>query len=295
MRNVLAVLLAALAALSGASAWGGSVIDQALMQPQTLHSTLGPLIDNKDVRAMLVTRVKAQVVERMPGGVVPKRASKLVDAAITQATDAMLDDPQVKQAWLDSLDESRELYVQRVRQEGGNAGRVEVVMDPLATLAAQHVADALSSTGVKISPPKSVTWRLDENISEISPVASIAVPGTQLVVHQSQYWLWYAVVGGVLMLLALLAAKRRAVAVVTAGVVGGAAGLVGVWAAGLVGDVAGGSGNAVVSSAAGSIAELIRQTSLPVAVAGGGLFVLGVVMLIIGGVMNRRRSVDFAV
>lgn len=168
-------------------------------------------------------------------------------------------------------------------------------MDPLATLAAQHVADALSSTGVKISPPKSVTWRLDENISEISPVASIAVPGTQLVVHQSQYWLWYAVVGGVLMLLALLAAKRRAVAVVTAGVVGGAAGLVGVWAAGLVGDVAGGSGNAVVSSAAGSIAELIRQTSLPVAVAGGGLFVLGVVMLIIGGVMNRRRSVDFAV
>lgn len=295
MRNVLAVLLAALAALSGASAWGGSVIDQALTQPQTLHSTLGPLIDNTDVRAMLSTRVKAQVVERMPGGVVPKRAEKIVNAAIKKATDAVLDDPQVKQSWLDSLDASRELYVQRVRQEGGNAGRVEVVLDPLATLAAKHVAGALSSSGVKVKAPTSVTWRLDESISEISPVAGIVVPGTQLVVHQSQYWQIYAIAAVALMLLALLAATRRAIAVVTAGVVGGAAGLVGVWVAGLVGGVSDGNGNPVMSAAAGSLGELIRQTSFPVAVAGGALFVLGVVMLIIGGVLNRRRSVDFAV
>ncbi|RKW71531.1 hypothetical protein [Galactobacter caseinivorans] len=295
MRNVLAVLLAALAALSGASAWGGSVIDQALTQPQTLHSTLGPLIDNQDVRAMLATRVKAQVVERMPGGVVPKRAAKLVDAAAKRATDAVLDDPQVKQSWLDSLDESRELYVQRVRKEGGNAGRVEVVLDPLATLAATHVSDALNSTGVKIKAPSNVTWRLDEDISEISPVASLAVPGTQLVVHQSQYWLIYAIVAAALMLLALLAAKRRAVAIFTAGVVGGAAGLVGVWVAGLVGGVAEGNGNAVAGAAAGSLGTLMRETSFPVALAGAALFVLGVVMLIIGGVVNRRRSVDFAV
>lgn len=293
MRNVLAVLLAALAAISGASAWGGWVVDKTLTQPETVQSTLGPLIDDPGVRAMVSTRVKAQVIERLPGGVVPKKAEKVVGAAVTKATNSVLDDQEVRAAWLEALDESRKLYVHRVREEGASAGRIEIVLDPIANLAAKHITDALSGIGLKIKAPPTASWRLDEDISDVSPLASLVVPGTQLVVNQSQYWLGYAIASAVLMLLALLAALRKAVAVITAGVVAGVAGLVGVWLAGIVSSVAGGGNNAVMQSAGSAISELIRGTSYPVALTGGGLILFGIVMLIIGGVRRRRRSVDY--
>lgn len=294
MRNVLAVLLAALAAIAGASAWGGSVADRTLTQPETVQSTLGPLIDDAGVRSMLATRVQAQVVSRLPGGVIPKNAKTVVEGVIKKATDAVLDDPGVKQAWNESLDESRKLYVTRVRDEGGSAGRIEVVLDPLATLAASHVSEAIKGLGIPVKAPGNVSWKLDQNISDISPLASLTVPGLQLVVTQSKHWAWYGVAGGVLMLLALLAARRRAVPVVTAGVIGGTAGLVGLWAAGLVKNIAGAASNPVMTAAAGSVAEVIRATSVPIAVAGAAVLVLGIVMLIIGAARNRRASVDLS-
>ncbi|RII43465.1 hypothetical protein [Galactobacter valiniphilus] len=293
MRNVLAVLLAALAAISGASAWGGSVVDKALTQPETVRSTLGTLIDDQGVRAMIGTRVKAQVVERLPGGVIPKKLEKVVDTAITAATNGVLEDPKTREAWLTSLDRSRELYVQRVRDEGGSAGRIEVVLDPLATLAAQHVASGLTSAGIKVQAPATVAWRLDQNIGDISPLASLSVPVLQLSVSQSEHWGWYALAAVVLMALALLSAKKRGIPVVTAGFVGGSAGVVGLWASGVVGGIGSAASNPIMAAATSSIAGVVNSTSQPVAIAGGALFVLGIVMLIIGAAVRRRRSVDW--
>jgi len=293
MRNVLAVLLAALAAIAGASAWGGSVADKALTEPTTIQQTLGGLIDDDGVRSMVATRVKAQLVERLPDGVIPEKLATAVEKTVQRASDAVLDDPSMRQAWLDSLDASRQLYVQRVREEGGSAGRVEVVLDPVATVVAGHVTDAISSLGIEVSPAKTVPWRLDQTIGDISPLAALSVPLMKLVTVQSEHWFWYGVAAAVLALLALLAARRRAVAVLAAGFVAGAAGLVGIWGAGVVAGLGGAAPNPILAAAAGSVGELVRSTSTPVAWTGVVVLILGIVMMIIGGTRARRRSLDF--
>lgn len=293
MRNVLAVLLAVLAALAGASAWGGSVANRALTQPSVVQEQFGPMIDQPAVRSMVATRVNAQLIQALPGGVVQEKLKEPVKKASEKVTNAVLDDPEVRAAWLRSLDATRAQYVQRVREEGGSAGRVEVVLDPLSDLVAGHITDALKTLGVKDAPTVHTSWRLDNNIGQAVPVAGLAVPVMQLVVTQSEHWPMYALAGLVLFALALLVASRRVVPFVAAGFVGLLAGAVGVASGGILGGAGGGLNNAVMSLALKGMGEEITATSIPVVIGGGVLLVVAIVMAVIGRSRRNRASLDW--
>lgn len=292
MRNVLAVLLAAVAALCGASAWGGFTIDKVLTQPETVQESFGPLIEDAGVRDMVATWVHGETVSQLPGGVIPKQLDSVVEKVIDRATDSVLDDPSVQQSWNDSLEETREQYTRQVRQEDGSAGHVEMVLDPFANLASQKVVDALQAAGIQANAPQDRTWRLEYELSDVSPLVSMSVPVIQLVVTQSEYWPWYAGAAAVLALLALLVARRRGVPIIAGAFVLGLAGLVGWWSASMVGGITRGAGNAMVAAVADPVADLVRQTSIPLVIAAAVLLVLGIVVSVVGS-RRRRRSEDW--
>lgn len=292
MRNVLAVLLAAIAAICGASAWGGYTIDKALTQPETVQESFGPLVDNAGVRDMVATWIHGETVALLPGGVVPAKLDAAVKVVIDKATNAVLDDPASKQAWEESLQETREQYAQQVHS-GGSATHIQMVLDPFANLASSKIVSTLQAAGINASASQDRTWRLEYELGDVSPLVSTTVPAVQLVVSQSQYWARYAIAAAVAGVLGLVIAKRRGVPIIASAFVLGAAGLIGWFSASMVGSVTRGAGNALVVAVADPVAALVRSTSMPLVFVAVGLLVVGIIVSIIGSSVRKRRASDW--
>lgn len=290
MRNVLAVILAAAAAFCGACAWGGFVMDKALTQPEVIRTNVGPLIDDDGIRSMISTQVSDQIVKHLPGGVIREHAKPAVDATTKKATQSVLDDPGVRDAWSEALDRTRAGYTQQVRSGRDGAGHLEMVLDPMANLISGHITTALAKIGVRITDPPQVKWRVSQDMSDISPLMSLSSPVLTLVVTQSEYWQRYAVAAGASLLLGLIVARRRGVVLVTAGFVGLAAGVVGLGVSGLVMSAVGGSDNAVVAALAGVLTEQARGASWPVTWVGLAVFAVGTIIMVVSGGRRRHRE-----
>lgn len=294
MRNVLAVLLAAAAAFCGASAWAGYTMNKALTEPETVRTTVGPLIHDDGVQDMIATRVRDQIVSRLPGGVIQKKVKPAVDSGAKAATKAVLEDDGVEKAWLKVLDRTREGYTEQVRSGEKDAGHIEMVLDPVADLVGEHVAGALKKIGVKVKDTPDVRWRVSQNLSDVSPLMNLVTPVLNLTVKQSAHWLTYALISGGCFLLGLLVAKRRAVVFVTSGFVALGFGLVAGGASGMISNAIEGNGNAVVRSIAEVFTDQVRTASLPVSLVGGAVLLAGIIMMIVTGTRRRRRAAEEA-
>lgn len=292
MRNVLAVLLAAVAAFCGAGAWAGYTMDKALTQPETVRSTVGPLIHDDGVQDMIATRVREQIVSRLPGGVIQEKLKPAVDAAAKTATTAVLEDDDVEKAWLEVLDLTREGYTEQVRSGENSGGHIEMVLDPVADLASEHVTSALAKVGVKVEDKPDIEWRVSQELSDISPLVSLVTPILTLTVTQSAHWLVYSLVAAAGLLLGLLVASRRAIVFVTAGFLALALGLIGNGAASMVTSGTKGSSNAVIQAISEVFTDQVRAASVPLSLVGGALLVVGIVMMVVTGVRRRRAAAE---
>lgn len=292
MRNVLAVLLAAVAAFCGAGAWAGYTMDKALTQPEIVRTTVGPLIHDEGVQDMVATQVREQIVSRLPGGVIQEKLKPAVDAAAKTATKRVLEDDEVDRAWLQVLDLTRERYTEQVRSGKESAGHIEMVLDPVADLVGDHVGAALKKVGVDVKSTPDLTWRISQDLSDVSPLMSLVTPILTLTVTQSAHWLGYALVAGGSLLLALVAARRRAIVFVTAGFLSLALGLIGAGAAGMVSNGTESSSNAVIRSIAEVFTDQVRGASVPLSLVGGVCMMVGIVTMVVTGVRRRRAAAE---
>ena len=299
MRNVLAVLLAATAAVCGALAWSGFRVDGFLDHPDEVKKLYGPVIDDPQVRERLTKNANDKLFQGIH--VENAQLEGLLEEPLGKVVDAVLDSPEAHAAWLEALDESRAAYVEQVRSGQASAGEIPLVLDPFVKQVNAKVDQVVDQLAERFPALRSMVpasgavfgdeWRMRFSITERIPISAVGVPMLTSQVKQSAHWEAYAVVSAAALVLALLVAKRRAVVFMAAGFVAVAMGALVMGLTGMLDTSARVVSEPLARPFILGIKDVAGSVGLPVLIAGGVSVVLALVGLGIG--RARRRPVEY--
>lgn len=213
MRNALAVLCLILSGVLAIGALGAHQIDQLLRDEEPLQEIAGDLPRDEEfgeaVTQIMVSELSDQLPEQarsfIGGG---------VEGFISGAVQDLLDDQRMHEAWDETLQTTREGYVDRLERlfEQGSSGSaseldVHVELQPLAGAAISSIVDRIplvDADSFDIPTPE-----LEVDIAAAATDDDVDPYTWATVAVVSQYWLWIGVAAGVLAVLGLALGRGR--------------------------------------------------------------------------------------
>ncbi|WP_372698033.1 hypothetical protein [Arthrobacter sp. JSM 101049] len=304
MRTAGSALLMIMAALLACAAVAGSAVDRLAHTAGPVRRIAGDLPRDEAVRTALPAVLAHAVRSGVPAGIfVPDALEGPLERASAHAVDAALDSPGFQDAWLASLDASREAYVDRLEEvRAGSRDTAEVTLE-LGPLASHGVADLKKAAG-----DVGLGFLIDSLQTDITASVPLAFPVTDAagsariatVVWLSAAWAWAALGAVVLAIAGFIMAhpRRRGWSLVLGGLVVclGAVGLLTI-AAGLLPDAApvpvgqdpaAGLAAAAQARVMEGLSDYVTGWAVPALVGGGVVVVVGGVMrLLVGRPRNR--------
>lgn len=262
MRAILASLLMLASATLACLGVAGAFVDGLATTAGPMRGIAGPLAKDPALAEALAPRLVAAITEQVPGQIaLPSAAEPLLERAATAAVEKVAAAPGFEDAWLRSIDLTREDYVAQLGMvQEGTADSAGVVLDlgPIVSLGYEQLREAAGAFGL---------GALVEGVSSDQTVGvDLGVPAEDdplqrpiaAAVAQAGQWGWYAAGSAAVCLLALaVAGRRRWLALAFGGAVAGGAGLAAwLWAA----DLAASGAAAGADPGGDPLARLVRDT-----------------------------------
>lgn len=298
VRSTGPVVLMILSALLACGAVTGSYVERLAHTAKPARQIAGGLPADQDIRAALPQVMIDGIRDALPGSIeLPEMLAEPLNRASARAVDVVLDSEGFQPAWLESIDESRQAYVDRlsaVRSGSAEAAPATLELGPVVGLGIDGLKEAAPGVGLGLvidSLGKDISTSVPLDLPTSDPAVAQRVATT---VWLAGSWGWAAVGSALLALMALVLARpwTRGGIVALGGVV------VCLWSAALLVLATGiaPEGAAEASAGLGAVAGSRVMTGLSQQVHGLGISSLigGGVVLVAGVVtrllVGRRRN-----
>ena len=298
VRSTGPVVLMILSALLACGAVTGSYVDRLAHTAEPARQIAGGLPADQDVRAALPQVMIDGIREALPGSIeLPEMLAEPLDRASARAVDVVLDSDGFQPAWLESIDESRQAYVDRlsgVRNGSAKTAPATLELGPVVDLGIAGLKEAAPGVGLGLvidSLGQDITASVPLDLSSSDPAVAQRVATT---VWLAGSWGWAAVGSGLLAVAALVLARpwSRGGMVALGGVV------VCLWSAALLVlatriapdgavEASAGLGTLAGSRIMSGLSEQVHGVGISSLIAGGLVLVAGVVIRLLVG---RRRN-----
>ncbi|MDN6170005.1 MAG: hypothetical protein L0J68_03095 [Micrococcaceae bacterium] len=290
MRSIGPVVLMILSALLAGGAVTGSSIDRIAHTAGPAREIAGGLPTDQDVRDALPQVMIDGIHEALPGSIeVPEMLVEPLNKASARAVEVVLDSEGFEPAWLESIDESRQAYVDRlsaVRNGAAETAPATLELGPVVDLGVEGLKEAAPGVGLGLvidSLGQDITASVPLDLPSADPTVAQRVATT---VWLAGSWGWAAVGSAILALAGLVLARPRSRGGVVA--LGGA--VVCLWSAALLilAERLAPDGAVQASEGLGAVAGSRIMTGLAEQVQGvGTASLVGGVVVLIGGVVIR--------
>lgn len=259
MRKAAATALMLLASLVACASVLGAYVDRLATTPGPLQSMADPLASDPAVRAALPQELSDAIRAQLPQQIrLPGPIRGWLDEAATAVVGAVLEDPDLRHAWLETVDKSRGRYVDQLRAvAAGTADTAAPTLElaPVAELARARLQSVAARWGLQ---DLVAGLRIEPSIPLPVGAAATSGAGAEAIAHgldAALHWRWGAGASALLAVAGfLLAGPRTRWSAMAAG--GALAAVVGILLLVGAGALAGGTAEG------GGLAEAVRHLLL---------------------------------
>lgn len=213
VRSTGSVVLMILSALLAFGAVTGSYVDRLANTAEPARQIAGGLPAEPDIRAALPQEMIDGIRDALPTDIeLPQVLATPLHRASERAVDVVLDSKGFQPAWLESIDQSRQLYVDRLAAvSDGSAQTAPATLElgPVVDLGIDGLKDATPGVGLGLvidSLGQGITTSVPLDLSSSDPGVAQRVAMT---VALAGAWGWAAVGSALLALASLLLALPR--------------------------------------------------------------------------------------
>ncbi|PCC24886.1 hypothetical protein CIK75_12090 [Glutamicibacter sp. BW78] len=205
------MVLMILSALLACGAVTGSSVDRLAHTAEPARQIAGGLPADQDIRAALPQVMIDGIRDALPGGIeLPEALAEPLNRASARAVDVVLDSDGFQPAWLESIDESREIFVDRlstVRDGSAKTAPATLELGPVVDLGIGGLKDASPGVGLGLvidSLGQDIKTSVPLDLPSSDPAVAQRVATT---VWLAGFWGWVALGSGLLALGAVVLAR----------------------------------------------------------------------------------------